>query len=257
MSSAASAKGVTSVSPDPTPHPDNPPGPHSADVASAPVWHYVLDDQAFGPTDAAHLRQMFDRALLDHNSLLWREGWEQWQQLSQVAELAGLFPAPQRTTPAAQPPAPAPTFLITLRLFALRFAAAAIDQVILLIPSCLSLIPYLIEANRNGMTFSQIIALTPADRLWWLGIAPIWIVGWLYSASLESSPLRATLGKKLCGLSVTDLDGRRLSFARASARYWAKVLSSAFYAGYLLALVTGGHRALHDLLARTIIREQP
>ena len=47
------------------------------------------------------------------------------------------------------------------------------------------------------------------------------IVSWLYWALCESSAWQATLGKKALGIIVTDLEGRRISFGRASGRFWA------------------------------------
>ena len=41
---------------------------------------------------------------------------------------------------------------------------------------------------------------------------------------MESSPKQATLGKMALGLKVTDLQGERLSFARATGRYFRQVL---------------------------------
>src|SRR5262245_30233262 len=42
------------------------------------------------------------------------------------------------------------------------------------------------------------------------------VVDWLYYALLESSPVQATVGKRLLGLAVADEDGKRISFARAT-----------------------------------------
>jgi len=48
------------------------------------------------------------------------------------------------------------------------------------------------------------------------------VAAWLYFALLESSSLQATLGKQVLGIVVTDLYGRRVSFARATARHFRK-----------------------------------
>src|SRR5688572_30151896 len=52
------------------------------------------------------------------------------------------------------------------------------------------------------------------------------VLTWLYFALMESSPLQATLGKLVVGVVVTDLGGNRLTFGRATGRYFAKILSS-------------------------------
>ena len=81
----------------------------------------------------------------------------------------------------------------------------------------------------------------------------IHLVDWLYSATLESSVWQATLGKKLLGLKVSDTQGKRLSFARASGRHFGKYLSSVFFLGFILTAFTEKKQALHDLIAGTLV----
>lgn len=78
--------------------------------------------------------------------------------------------------------------------------------------------------------------------------------GWLYWAGMESSTYQATLGKMALGLKVTDLAGNRISFARASGRYFGKILSSMILLiGYIMAGFTERKQALHDMLAGTLV----
>ena len=81
------------------------------------------------------------------------------------------------------------------------------------------------------------------------------IVGqWLYFALMESSERQATLGKSALGLAVTDADGRRVGFGRATGRYFAKILSGLpIGIGYLLAAFTARKQALHDMVAQTLV----
>lgn len=80
------------------------------------------------------------------------------------------------------------------------------------------------------------------------------IIGWVYYAQMESSTYQATIGKQILQISVTRLDGERLSFARASARYFAKLLSTVtFFVGYLMAGFTEKKQALHDKIAKTVV----
>jgi uncharacterized RDD family membrane protein YckC len=80
------------------------------------------------------------------------------------------------------------------------------------------------------------------------------LVSWLYFASFESSKWQATPGKRIFGLRVTDLQNRRVSMARASGRYFGKLLSTTlFFVGFLLAGFTPRKQALHDLLARCLV----
>jgi uncharacterized RDD family membrane protein YckC len=81
------------------------------------------------------------------------------------------------------------------------------------------------------------------------------VVGtWLYYALQESSEAQATLGKRAVRLRVTDLDGERISFGRATGRYFGKILSGlVFMIGYIMALFTEKKQALHDIIAGTIV----
>lgn len=73
-----------------------------------------------------------------------------------------------------------------------------------------------------------------------------------YCAWQESSPARATFGKRLMGLVVVDREGARLSLQRALGRHVAALLNWITLAiGWLLAAVPPAKRGLHDHLAGT------
>jgi uncharacterized RDD family membrane protein YckC len=77
---------------------------------------------------------------------------------------------------------------------------------------------------------------------------------WFYYALLQSSSRQATLGQLALGLRVTDLEGRRISFARASGRHFATVLTGlTFGIGYVMMLFTTRKQTLHDLIAGTLV----
>lgn len=81
------------------------------------------------------------------------------------------------------------------------------------------------------------------------------LVGWIYEAAMESSSRQATLGKMALGLKVTDLQGQRISFARATGRYFAKIISTlTLFIGYIMAGFTSRHQALHDMIAGTLVQ---
>lgn len=78
--------------------------------------------------------------------------------------------------------------------------------------------------------------------------------GWLYHTLMESSRYQGTLGKMALGAIVTDLNGNRISFARANGRFFGKWISSAvFNIGYLMAGFTEKKQALHDMLAGCLV----
>lgn len=80
------------------------------------------------------------------------------------------------------------------------------------------------------------------------------VVNWLYFAIMESSKLQATVGKLAVGVVVTDLKGNRLTFARATGRYFAKILSAVILCiGYIMVAFTERKQGLHDLVAGTLV----
>jgi uncharacterized RDD family membrane protein YckC len=81
------------------------------------------------------------------------------------------------------------------------------------------------------------------------------VLQWLYYAWMESSEHQATLGKMALGLIVTDLDDRRVSFARATGRFFAKIISGLIplAIGYIMAGFTEKKQALHDMIASTLV----
>lgn len=77
---------------------------------------------------------------------------------------------------------------------------------------------------------------------------------WLYFALMESSVLQATLGKMAMKIKVAGLEGNRISFGKATARYFGKLLSTSLvFIGYIMAAFTEKKQALHDILAGTIV----
>ena len=80
------------------------------------------------------------------------------------------------------------------------------------------------------------------------------IIGWLYFALMESSRRQATVGKIALNIRVTDLNGNRVSFAKATGRYFGKYLSAMILLiGFLMAAFTKKKQALHDVLAETLV----
>ena len=77
---------------------------------------------------------------------------------------------------------------------------------------------------------------------------------WLYYAVMESAVTQATIGKMIMGLYVTDLEGERIAFSRASIRYWMRYVSIViFFLGFVIAAFTRQKQALHDKVANCLV----
>lgn len=80
------------------------------------------------------------------------------------------------------------------------------------------------------------------------------IIGWLYSALMESCPCQATLGKMVIRAKVVDGMGRRMGFGQATGRFFAKYLSALILCvGYVMAAFDERKRGLHDMIASTYV----
>ena len=79
-------------------------------------------------------------------------------------------------------------------------------------------------------------------------------IWWVYTAVLLSSPWQATVGLKVCGLRVVDYNGRRITFGRATGRYFASFLSVVLLCvGFLMIAWTRRRQGLHDFMANTLV----
>jgi uncharacterized RDD family membrane protein YckC len=75
---------------------------------------------------------------------------------------------------------------------------------------------------------------------------------WFYFALMESSPQQATLGKQAVGIVVTDRNGKRISFSKATGRHSAKFISLLTLGfGYFMVAFTEKRQALHDIISST------
>jgi len=158
-----------------------------------------------------------------------------------------------------------------------RFVAFIIDQIvinvvtsILMIPFLLffglSLLPFTHLGEMNKFTFTSLslqnltepigvlisIVLTVA-----LFSLTCLLLQWLYYALMESSSKQATLGKMALGIKVVDLNGDRVTFGKATGRYFGKIISGLIlYIGFFMAGWTSKKQALHDIMAGCLVINQ-
>ncbi len=142
--------------------------------------------------------------------------------------------------------------------FWVRFAAALIDGIVLNIFFYL-----LMFTGVAGLFFStdgfdeEALAMADPETLLsaYLGfIALSIIINWLYFALMESSRYQGTLGKMAVKIKVTDYNGERISFGRATGRHFGKMISGLILMiGYIMAGFTEKKQALHDMMASTFV----
>jgi len=139
--------------------------------------------------------------------------------------------------------------------YAAKYASVGKRFFAFFIDSLCILFLYLILGFILGMQhiFDWISSL-PLLGLWWF--AGMLLVSWLYYATLESSSLQATIGKRLFNLRVVNQKGEKIGFIRATIRHFGKYLSRfTFCIGFLLVFFTKKKQTLHDKIAATLIVE--
>jgi uncharacterized RDD family membrane protein YckC len=150
--------------------------------------------------------------------------------------------------------------------FWLRVAACIIDSILLSFIQFILVLPVMGFFGFAGLKAAEDLDAEGMSDDEMLGFAAgmigsmliIWLifilVQWLYYALMESSSRQATVGKLAVGIVVTDMNGGRVSFLRASGRFFGKIISSAILCiGYLMAGFTEKKQALHDMIASTLV----
>lgn len=88
-----------------------------------------------------------------------------------------------------------------------------------------------------------------------VGLLFVFAVNWIYHAWMESSEYQGTLGKMALGLIVTDMNDQRVTFGRASGRFFARIISNLIPLdiGFIMAGFTEKKQALHDMIASCLV----
>lgn len=247
------------------------------------MWYYAdLSRQRQGPVSAEQLAGLHAQGLVNGESLVWRQGMPNWQPLRSVAAEIGISTAPVASPPPppaanpysypSAPPAPAPYGQNPYAApqahlgsgydegdlsqavpagFWKRFSALVIDYLVLMV---ISIPVFVVIAVVMGVSGTQ-----PGTGFELLTNAFSLVLGWAYYCLQESSRAMGTLGKRARGLKVVRTDGSRISLARATGRYFAKIPSALILCiGFLMAAFTERKQGLHDMLADTlVISENP
>jgi uncharacterized RDD family membrane protein YckC len=143
-------------------------------------------------------------------------------------------------------PLPAPSYAG----FWLRVLAWFIDTLI----SCAVFIPVgiilglIIGASGSGPNSADMLLVRSSTN----GLSIV--AGWLYYSLCESSSWQGTVGKKVLGLRVTDMNGNRIGFGKATGRHFGKILSGLILGiGFIMVAFTERKQGLHDIMASTLV----
>jgi uncharacterized RDD family membrane protein YckC len=207
-------------------------------------YHFVRDGRRWGPVTLDELRDMVAARELPPTALVWREGMGQWEPFESLPELVPVAAQDESVPPGATLSYYRPTDGVDYAEFLERAGALLIDLAIFLIPIVVAvnlLEPYL---GRHALVRELELLLRLSSV----------VLLWLYYALQECSAAQATIGKRIMGLKVTDEFGRRISFARATGRFFAKYLSAALlWVGFIIVAFTRRRQGLHDLLSGCLV----
>ncbi|NUO74008.1 MAG: RDD family protein [Frateuria sp.] len=228
------------------------------------VW-IGRDGQRHGPYKEDDVRLWLREGKLAGADLGWYEGLADWQPLSV------LFPDAQAATPppfaSAAAAVPPPTTTAALEDYAgfwKRLVAYLIDVIVLFIPNTLIMKAFGDGAAQEQLQQAVLSAGQDIERAiaayghyyetMQTAYLVTWLLAWTYFAICESSAWQGTVGKLAMGIRVTDLEGRRISLARALGRYAAKIVSAMILLmGFLMVAWTRRKQGLHDMLANTLV----
>lgn len=164
-----------------------------------------------------------------------------------VAETPAPSPRRAQAVGYASPPSYHPTHYVgAYAAFWQRILATLLDGALLYGAEYWSA-QGLLYAIQNGYVPATLVTVA----LYWAAWV---IINWLYYAGCESSAARATLGKYILRIRVVDGGGNRIGFARATGRYFGKLVSTLTIGiGFLMPLWTSRKQALHDIMANTLV----
>jgi uncharacterized RDD family membrane protein YckC len=136
-----------------------------------------------------------------------------------------------------------------------RFFATLIDGVVLC--PAVAIVSYIscnvfISPEWAGSLELAAVFILPAVLLSYV-IASTVVVSWLYYALLESSNLGATLGKGVMGIKVTDLNGEKISFVRATGRFLGKTFFCLVFIIFIMPIFSSKKQGLHDTITGCLV----
>lgn len=205
-----------------------------------------------GPYTQEQIQPMLESGMLELTDSVWHKELTEWIP---VHRFLGVRPPVPIAAPPSQPTPP--SFPVVQKpkaasgdpaTFPRRVCAYLIDSLILIPATMLcTMLFYAPFAGPLGNTSVGMILSTV------LFIAGLVTPTWIYHAWTESSARQASLGKMACGLIVTDLEGRRLSFKQSSRRALGKGVWNLFGIVFVACLFSERRQCIHDMRAGCLV----
>jgi uncharacterized RDD family membrane protein YckC len=237
------------------------------------AWYYFLDGANQGPVELAELENLQRQNKITFDTPVWTEGmadWVPYQKSSALpagalsntqvcAECRQRFPESEMlhyenswVCAACKPiffqkikEGVAPRFSLVFSGVGRRFVALFLDGIFIEVAL---FVPIFMILGLAGFLKPQSAGVSPAFIITMIGV---YLIPPLYEI-IFIGKWGATLGKMVMGVKVVAPDGSRISYARSTGRYFAKMLSGLILCiGYLMAFWDDERRALHDQICNT------
>jgi len=234
------------------------------------AWHYIENGQQAGPVDEAAFNSLVSTGRIKPDTMIWRDGMKDWAPYASVvspgaavsiagatscSECGNVFPPEDLVQIGGRAVCATCKPIAVQKLkegvtstgqfryagFWIRFAAKFVDGLILVTVGFASGI---IAGIIGGQTHSMTTATYTAQGVNILFRAAyiIWFTG----------RYGATPGKMACGIRVIQSDGEKVSYARATGRFFAEILNLfTLYIGYIMVAFDDEKRGLHDRICDT------
>lgn len=211
------------------------------------------------PQNAQEMQDILIK-IANNEAIKWQEPAPKPKAVPQPAHQQGFVAPPPVSPPPYQPQGiysgiadsvPATPDNFVYAGFWLRLAALLVDTLLIVAVSLAVGFTIEIVAGTIGWNVEAIVGTSEE-----FGLFDVFslILQWLYFAGMESSESGNTFGKRAVGIRVVDLQGQRISFGKATGRYFGKILSALIVLiGYFMAGFTARKQALHDMMAGTLV----
>ena len=206
------------------------------------IYYLYLNGNKNGPHSKNNLRIMYNSGKIDEDTMVWTREINDWLELRGFMDDLGLRDAKESSSKSGF------SNLSSFEYggFWLRFAAVFLDWILSTILVFLACFAITFIYGSSGFYGGL--------ELYLLATLVSGVGNWFYYSLFECSGKRATPGKLACGLVVVGLDGEKISFLKASGRYFGKIISSLILGiGFLMCAFTAKKQCLHDMMANCLV----
>jgi len=219
-----------------------------------------INNEQEGPFTLQAIQQLRSEGHINAHTLYWQAGMASWVPLAALLQDASAaVPPPLPSMPPAlptvvssapatpvvsthTPPVVSPTFINPDAVP----TVPVVPQTLVLAPITSRLLAALIDGIILAIPFGIGEVVVPL-----IGGLAIYM---LYAALLMASTSQATIGQKVLGLQVVDLNGQRIGNDKAFLRAVISIPSGLLLCfGYLWALFNPKQQTLHDVVAGTCV----